>query len=181
MSRLNAAAKSGEVLDIVYHGGSQPGSQRRVAPISISGNKLWARCFPQNVVKSFSVSKISFPGQNVVVPTHDPNLVPTVLYQTLDDFLAANLLKLEAVDWHVTVEHKPDSDDVRVGAYAKLKNGSTRKHPAWALSYETHRLDDAGMVERQRKWLVAERNRSVKSFYTLDKAAAFFMQSAVPE
>lgn len=35
---LKSAASNGEVLWIVYHGGSQPGSSRELAPISIDGD-----------------------------------------------------------------------------------------------------------------------------------------------
>jgi len=37
-ARLTTAAESGEILRIIYHGGSQPGSSRDVCPIEISGD-----------------------------------------------------------------------------------------------------------------------------------------------
>lgn len=182
---LKDAARAGEVVAIIYHGGSQPGTLRQIAPISVSGNIVWARSFPQNVVKSFSVSKIAFPDDaDPPSDKYDPDFKPALRYKTLSEFFA-HIRVVFAMggmsSWHVAYEKDPDSPNERVGVFAKLKNGNIRKHPTWALHFETNRFDDAGIVERKRKWLVIERNRNMKSFTTLDKAAEAFLSGVAGE
>lgn len=57
--RLQEAIDDGEELKVIYQGGSQPGSLREIAPISLKNGKVSARCFTSNAVKSFLLEKIS--------------------------------------------------------------------------------------------------------------------------
>ena len=56
--RIREAAEAGEVLRVIYAGGSQPGARREIAPISIQNGKVRARCFSSNAVKTFVIDKI---------------------------------------------------------------------------------------------------------------------------
>ena len=60
--RLHAAIEDGEVLRITYAGGSQPGAERDIAPISIKDGKVRARCYSSNAVKMFVIDKVSLVG-----------------------------------------------------------------------------------------------------------------------
>ena len=66
--RLQRAIGTGELIGIVYHGGSQPGAFREIAPLQIDADKVRARCYSSNAVKVFSLSKIELRG---AVPTQD--------------------------------------------------------------------------------------------------------------
>lgn len=177
---LMSAAKTGEVLTIVYNGGSQPGSQRQIAPISFSGNKVWARCFPQNAVKSLSLHKIALPNDNEPLKQYDPDFKPTQVYENLTAFFSVEQQKLTDIGWHVAHEIEPDSKNERVAVYVKLKKGGIRKNPTWALIYKPNRVNDDGeRVERMRKWLVIERNKNITAFMKLDSAAEKFLKSAL--
>lgn len=180
ISRLVDAAKNGEVLTVIYHGGSQPGTQRQIAPIRIDDKVLWARYMPKNIVKSFSLSKIELieQGQDSPISTpaaYDPEFKPKPRYIDLKDFLAKHLGDLESAGWYIGIDVQPDSPEVRVGVFKTLKDGTPRKHPIWSLEYRTHRWDEEEQKERQRKWLVNERDRKIQSFMTLDQAADVFL------
>ncbi|TFF20792.1 hypothetical protein E3C22_18045 [Jiella endophytica] len=56
--RLEDAMGTGELVSIRYHGGSQPGAIRDIAPLAIEGTKLRARCYASHTVKTFSLDKI---------------------------------------------------------------------------------------------------------------------------
>lgn len=55
---LIAAIETGEVINIKYHGGSQPGSIRQIYPVSVNGDNVRARCLATNRVKVFKLSKM---------------------------------------------------------------------------------------------------------------------------
>jgi hypothetical protein len=66
--RLQQAIGTGELIGIVYHGGSRPGAFREIAPLQIDADKVRARCYTSNAVKVFSLGKIELRG---AVPTQD--------------------------------------------------------------------------------------------------------------
>src|SRR4051812_27401190 len=66
--RLERAIGTGELVGIVYYGGSQPGAFREIEPLQIDGEKVWARCHTSSAEKVFSIDKIELRGP---VPTED--------------------------------------------------------------------------------------------------------------
>lgn len=42
-ARLMAAASAGEIISLVYHRGSQPGTVREIAPVAITEKEVRAR------------------------------------------------------------------------------------------------------------------------------------------
>jgi hypothetical protein len=55
---LKEACFNGEVLKIKYRGGSQPGAAREIYPLSISDEKVHAKCLTSNSEKAFFIDKI---------------------------------------------------------------------------------------------------------------------------
>ncbi len=55
---LKKSLGTGEILNIIYHGGTEPGTTRRILPIQIKGDILCARCLSTLRVKSYSLDKI---------------------------------------------------------------------------------------------------------------------------
>jgi len=55
---LREAAETGEIVTVIYHGGSQPGTKRRLAPITVTAREIRARDIPTGEVKNFLLSKI---------------------------------------------------------------------------------------------------------------------------
>lgn len=66
LSRLLAAAHAGEALDVIYYGGSFPGTIRRVTPLGLftvdgfSGIYLEARCHWREEVRTFNAASLAF-------------------------------------------------------------------------------------------------------------------------
>ena len=84
-SILCEARDNGEVLKIKYHGGSQPFTLREIYPISISKDKVMARCLNSNAVKTFVIDKIEICDSNDHnnEPRWDPAKKSEVKYENL--------------------------------------------------------------------------------------------------
>jgi hypothetical protein len=48
---LQEAIETGEIITIIYKGGSKTGAKRDISPISIKNGKVRARCHSSNAVK----------------------------------------------------------------------------------------------------------------------------------
>jgi hypothetical protein len=59
IERFAEAAKDGEMLTVVYSGGSFPGSKRRILPIRIAGHLLYARNSPSLAIKTYRLDGLS--------------------------------------------------------------------------------------------------------------------------
>lgn len=179
LERLQTAISDGEVLEVIYYGGSQPGTLRQIAPMLIQGDKVKARCFNPFAVKTFLVSKIGFPDASVPSPEpivhYDSTKVPSVRYVSLVDFEQTRRSELEAEGWFVEFVITTDSQYFKL--FAKFKNGNPRKTPFLILAHERYRWDEETMVERQRKWLVIDKAGHTKSFGLLDSAVDCFYET----
>ncbi|EOO8726807.1 hypothetical protein I5R18_RS00010 [Escherichia coli] len=69
------AIENKKSLTVIYLGGSQPGTLRDISPISISEDKLRARCHSTDAVKFFNIGKIQLPSDSSMI---------TVPYGSLD-------------------------------------------------------------------------------------------------
>ncbi|HHY0902000.1 TPA: hypothetical protein ACVYOK_001142 [Salmonella enterica] len=68
---LQNAIEANGRIDIIYLGGSKPGSSRSIAPISISNDRVRARCYSSNMVKYFDIKKIKLPSSSPLVRYED--------------------------------------------------------------------------------------------------------------
>ena len=59
---IREAIADGEIITVIYHGGSEPGRSRQIAPISLKDNIVMARCIVTHHVKSFSLDKLELTG-----------------------------------------------------------------------------------------------------------------------
>lgn len=76
---LTLSATAGEILTIVYHGGSQPGTKRQIVPIEIRRDALSAMDLSTNKRKQFSINKIEIishddTGKAAYVPVRKPRI-----------------------------------------------------------------------------------------------------------
>lgn len=182
--RLRQAIESGEVLKIVYHGGSQPGSLREIAPVSIKNGKVSARCFTSNSVKSFALEKI------VVVEGESrssaaewqPGLVKPEQYVSISELLENQKDHLVLLGWHIA------NDKDHLSLHRKLKTGKPLKGSDIALYFEEYTYDlvagadgelhEENMRKRLRPWTVRGKNQDTKTYSHLDKAAEVFIEWA---
>ena len=117
---LREAITTGELLTIIYHGGSQPGSTRMISPIKVEGDKVRARCYTSNRIKVFIIAKIelteSSPGNTSYVEGKKPEEPNSVI-----DAFKPYVVDLESMGWHVKLE------DDSIGLFRYFKNGKFRK------------------------------------------------------
>jgi len=181
---LVEAANTGEVIRIIYHGGSQPGTVREIGPISVSASEVRAHDLASGIAKTFKLAKIELADLTAKAPEYDPAAAPQVEDAcAIKQAFAGKIPDLEALGWHIQL-----SDDA-VSVHRSFKNGKPRKIPDVRLSYDefnvdlVYDLDAEGMVEEKRKssrpYRVESRNfGSARSFGRLSKASELFLDEA---
>ena len=118
---MKKAIAAGEILTVVYSGGSQPGAKRDISPIKIEGKDIViAREItgePQPVIKHFSITKLEIVPKGFNAAAYDPHKKQEEPIQTLADAFEAIKKGLGETPWALVLNEK------RVGAYKKLANG----------------------------------------------------------
>ena len=75
INKLSEAIETGEILSVIYHGGSQPGSVRQLSPIKVTSREVRARDASSNAVKTFLVAKMELIGSILTTKQYDPNVI----------------------------------------------------------------------------------------------------------
>ncbi|QKK01286.1 MAG: hypothetical protein HND55_00685 [Pseudomonadota bacterium] len=183
-ARLREAIEAGEVLKVVYSGGSQPGAMRDVAPISIKNGKVRARCFTSNAVKSFVIEKITILQEenDISAVEWNPDAEQVTRYESINDLSEKEMDALSALGWHV------ESDDNCLSLHRRFKNGKPMKGSDVSIDYEEFTYDfvveldgelhEENRRKRQRPWSVRGKNQDTRSYGSLDKAAGLFLEWA---
>jgi hypothetical protein len=70
--KLIEASKAGEIITIVYHGGSQPGTKRDISPIRVSETEVLARCLVTEKPRTFRLSKLEIVSEDYPSKNYDP-------------------------------------------------------------------------------------------------------------
>ncbi|WP_269685485.1 hypothetical protein [Flavobacterium lacustre] len=182
---LLEAINTGEVLDIKYNGGSQPGALREIAPISISNGKVSARCLTSNSTKTFDINKIeiskNFNSENEV---WKKDYIKTFKYQNLDDFFNAEFNELLKLGWHI--EHTKEKT---LSLHKIYKNGKIMKRKEVSLEFEKFAYDFVVNPEtaeitcenervRERPWIVRAEKHKTNTYANFDKALEIFLNYA---
>lgn len=141
---LKDAIGTGEVVGIVYNGGSQPGAYREIIPLQIVERQVRAKCRMSNKAKVFNLDKIEIrgmpPAQGEAVATWDIQAPPAVDLATIAEIEAAHRDALEAVGWHVVCV--TDEDGQRLCLHRWTKDRSRPlKHPAVHLRFSPMTYD----------------------------------------
>jgi hypothetical protein len=139
---------NGEWFEIVYHGGSNPGAKRKIAPIKILGDQVRARCYTSNAVKPFVLAKIDIlaVGQEAAtVPQWAPGGNPDDLAGVVDvrDIHRVCNEALAAKGWVVRLSELDEGWELEL--FARWKNGKLRKTPTHVLGY-FHTTSDASHI-----------------------------------
>lgn len=177
--RLMEAIEDGEVLRVTYAGGSQPGAERDIAPISVKDGKVRARCYSSGAVKLFVVNKIT-----ILSSAHSegqawkPGQVKALDWNTLAEVVEAHREEWQAVGWRVI----SDEEHIGLHTYGKRK---LLKYPTVALLYdpvvhEVYMDLDGDFVEpdreRERPWVVSAPGFNKATFKNFSKAANRFIE-----
>lgn len=128
LEHLQAAKENGELVAIIYHGGSHPGEARRIYPVKVTETDVWGREENGTRAKCFKLEKIEIAGADAVIhdfSTERPSSEP----ETLAQALLPHLAEIDASSY--VIEHA----DECVSVYRQIKNGNRRKHPFLSLRY----------------------------------------------
>jgi hypothetical protein len=135
---LEEAIGSGELITIIYQGGSRPSSSRMISPIKVDGDKVRARCFTTNAIKDYSIHKITIVNNPDGVTNYaetQPNPEPISLIAAITPYLD----ELKTLGWHIELT------DTSIELYDFFKNGKRRKTPSLQLcfcEFTTHVIYD---------------------------------------
>ena len=144
---ITVAIEQGNLVRIIYHGGSRPGSIRDVRPLWLTPEALRATDVAEGIDKTFLLAKLelSNPGASVTVLGDDP--------KSVEEAIAPNIQELQALGWHVELTR----DAARLHAY--FKNGKPRKGCAVSLDFSEYTgvgvvdIDDVGNpVQYEETW-----------------------------
>lgn len=122
---LSEAIDTGEIITIIYNGGSQPGTKRQISPINISNSKVRATCLNSNEVKLFSLSKIQIVSNTDSFKSYNPNLQKPVADEpcNLSEILSKHINEFKALGFHLEIREN------YAAAYRILKNGDIGEIP----------------------------------------------------
>jgi len=182
--RLQEAIEAGEVLKVIYQGGSQPGTLREIAPINIKGGKVSARCFSSNSFKLFAIDKIVIIEGEIQTRAAkwQPAVKQTPHYESIIALLEEKRAILAGLGWHI------DNNLNCLSLHRRFKNGKPLKGSDVSIDYEEYtydlvvelddKLHEENIRKKQRPWTVRGKNMTTKTFGSLDKTAETFLEWA---
>ncbi|MCP1319566.1 hypothetical protein [Vreelandella lionensis] len=188
---LKDAIETGEVLKVRYHGGSQSGALREIAPISVNGDKVRARCYSSDAVKTFVIRKVEIVGFAKKGDEWQKGKEQKSEYVNLSCVFEENANLFDKLGWHI--ESELSGDRQFLSLHARFKNGNLKKGAEIELSYEKYAYEmvvdwvsDSEYIEpvpeitreRKRPWTARAKKEATKSFGSLDKAAVPFLEWA---
>ncbi len=188
---IDQAIASGELVNIVYNGGSAPGSLRTIIALSVSSDHLTARDPASGIVKLFKLEKIvsACLSDGVFVKIENASLAPSSqvpIYKTLAEYAAEFSPILKEKSWNIILKE----NYFAIGAY--FKNGKPKKKPSVSIQYFDPTLETVYDLEsndfvtrkreltgRERPWRVDSwRQPQGYSYSKLHKAIEVFLQEA---
>ncbi len=185
LEKLQEAIESAETLKIKYNGGSHPGSVREIAPISISKDKVRARCYSSGAVKLFFINKIELCTSSEAASESEwnPTRAISPRYKSLVDLLEKNMAELSDLGWHVVYGKNS------ISIHSHTKKGNLKLSSAIDLYYEGYTYDlvmdfdsekevQKNFRERQRPWILRSDKFNTTTYGNLDKAVEEFMKRA---
>ncbi len=129
--RLQETLGTGEVLNIIYHGGSEPGTARQVLPKRLDGDILRALCLTANRVKGFHLSKVELAetDQQTYTGTKPREEEPPEP-ESLEAGMAPYLAELESLGWIIAWRTN------QIGLFECFKNGKRKAMPTLYLLFD---------------------------------------------
>jgi hypothetical protein len=175
---LKQATTTGEILRVIYDGGSDPGSVREISPIKISGDKVKAQCLNSGTVKTFLISKLRIPEDSPLERVWSPPPPPPD-HSSLDEFFEHYETTFQKLGWVV----KREQDCVSL--HRSFKNGKVMKGSDVSLDFVEMDFDfEAGLDGeihkvnqrvRVKPWVVrGKKPNESKSCKRLSDAGVYF-------
>jgi hypothetical protein len=176
-TRLTVAATTGEVVAVVYHPGSQPGTVREIIPHVVGDAELDAHDVAAGINKTFRLAHLELAESSTAAPRY----VAVEGGQSLADALQPHVDALRALGWHVKIA----ATSVSVHRY--FKNGKPRKGADVMMMFTEFAIDafDDGSgwredaVRPKRPYYVASPNfERAQTFTHLPPAVACFLNES---
>lgn len=123
---LQNAIEANDRVDIIYLGGSKPGASRSIAPISISNDRVRAKCYSSNMVKYFDIKKIKLPSSAPAVHYEDYTEKKYKTTQDIfDDFCAL----------YPNTSLICDYTETGISIFGYVKNGNRKSKRSISIEY----------------------------------------------
>ena len=122
---ISEAISTGEIITIVYEGGSQPGTKRQISPISISNSMVRAICLNSNEMKLFCLSKIQIVSNADSFKSYNPNSQKPAADEpcNLSEILSKHINEFKALKFHLEIREN------YAAAHRILENGGIVENP----------------------------------------------------
>ncbi|QOJ28339.1 MAG: hypothetical protein HRU80_05395 [Ignavibacteriales bacterium] len=179
---LSQAIINGEVLEIVYLGGSLSGKPREIIPLKIEKDKLHAKCLLSDEVKTFFKNKIVSARLGEETTINNQLVENEIIYDydNIKTFVDKNKEIIESYGWFIG-----EIDDACISLHSFFKNGKPKRTKDIVLSYSeftyTSVYDpEKGEFERveekmQKPWCLYAKSQPTINFKYLKSALEKFM------
>jgi hypothetical protein len=178
---LGNAIENDAIIRVRYFGGSAPGKEREIQPISVKEGKVRALCLLSREIKTFIVEKMELIVDGMPSQLASTLPTPVTIYDSFDEFCANQIEPLKALRWVVQREGET------ISLHRTFKNGKLIKSPVVellyeALSYDTvfdgEQVTQSNYRERSRPWSVRAMNQTTRSYGDFGKAQITFLEFA---
>ncbi|MBN9602670.1 MAG: hypothetical protein J0G33_07045 [Afipia felis] len=187
LERFSAAIGTGEILRIVYDGGSSPGSVRDILALAIlPDGKVRAKCLTTGQAKTFILEKMRL--RENAEETYVPGALKLPHYASLSDVFADMSPGIKALGWHIQLEDGDDGSQCLSAHRVTKKTGKPLKGSFASLTYSRIQWDSIvtpdGRFERAnvrpsvRPYAVRSKfANSTPTFKELDNAVVRFLEA----
>jgi TM2 domain-containing membrane protein YozV len=83
---ITEAKTNGEIVNIAYRGGEQPGTQRQIFPLKIKGGEIRARCITSGEIKTYYISRMQLITDDIYFAPYRKDVQPQVQTKNLNNF-----------------------------------------------------------------------------------------------
>lgn len=170
---LLAALNTKSPIEIIYHGGSQPGTKRRVIPIKVTMEEIRAIDIATNKRKVFLLKKIEMPAEGSAGKEYKAHINEHA-YFDLRDVLKNLKDTISQAEWYIS-----SSDDC-IALHKIKKTGEPYKRSIVRISERHDAFIDEIATNASRRWRVeAPDYVNARIFVHLNKAVIAFLDQAM--
>lgn len=179
--RLRQAVDDSEVVRVVYHGGSQPGSVREISPVHVGTSELAARD-STGTMKTFKIARIELAEEATAAPEYVPRSSDDPPLPTIAEALEGKRASLGKLGWHVVITEEQASlrDYFKNGKPKKTADVTLSRREVWVK--EVRDRETGAVQEWIRKSVLPYRVESRLApgwaFDESDEAATVFLDEA---
>ncbi len=179
---LKSSIDNRDKVEIVYNGGSQPGTVRTITPISIKNDKLRAYCHLTGETKQFFIDKIEL--SEIKSNLTKPYMLGSQYrhYETVGDLLREKSDSIKKLGWSI------ESSCHSISLHKISKKGKSLKSYDIKIEYDELTYDmvmdlngdfnKVNIRQKQRPWTIRSNYENTRTFKNLDSAISVCMELA---